>query len=79
MPVRLAELCGVHKQHLASFIDFGQARYGHPRNSSEYHIYYRIADESIYALCDLVCGNLAKRLAEQANLLGNLSGKKKKR
>jgi DNA-binding transcriptional ArsR family regulator len=29
-------------------------------------VYYRIADESIYALCDLVCGNIARRFAQQA-------------
>ena len=25
-------------------------------------VYYRIADESIYALCDLVCGNIARQM-----------------
>jgi hypothetical protein len=24
-------------------------------------VYYRIADESVYALCDLVCGNIGRR------------------
>lgn len=28
--------------------------------------YYRIADESVYALCDLVCGNVARRLERSA-------------
>lgn len=28
--------------------------------------YYRIADPSIYALCDLVCGNIARQLARDA-------------
>jgi DNA-binding transcriptional ArsR family regulator len=36
--------------------------------------YYRIADPSIYQLCDLVCGNLARRfertLAERAAFAG---------
>jgi DNA-binding transcriptional ArsR family regulator len=41
-------------------------------------VYYRIADESIYALCDLVCGNVAKRLEAQASLLGSLAPKKKR-
>lgn len=27
-------------------------------------VYYRIADESVYALCDLVCGNIGRRLTE---------------
>lgn len=28
--------------------------------------YYRIADPSVYALCDLVCGNIARRLEAAA-------------
>lgn len=24
-------------------------------------VYYRIADDSVYALCDLVCGSIARR------------------
>lgn len=28
--------------------------------------FYRIADESIYALCDLVCGNIGRRYARVA-------------
>ena len=30
-------------------------------------MYYRIADESVYALCDLVCGNLARRFERAAS------------
>lgn len=29
-------------------------------------VYYRIADESVYALCDLVCGNIARQLDQAA-------------
>ena len=29
-------------------------------------VYYRIADPSVYALCELVCGNLARRLLQAA-------------
>jgi DNA-binding transcriptional ArsR family regulator len=29
-------------------------------------VFYRIADESVYALCDLVCGNVAQQLERQA-------------
>ena len=30
-------------------------------------VYYRIADESVYALCDLVCGNIARQLERRAS------------
>jgi DNA-binding transcriptional ArsR family regulator len=33
-------------------------------------VYYRIADPAIYALCDLVCGNVARQLEAQAAALG---------
>ncbi|MBR7801132.1 ArsR/SmtB family transcription factor [Undibacterium fentianense] len=38
-------------------------------------VFYRIADSSIYALCDLVCGNVARQLESQANLLNALTPK----
>ena len=74
----LAELCECSQanisRHLSTLAKHGMVI----REARGTTVYYRIADESIYALCDLVCGNLAKRLLEQANLLGNLSGKKKR-
>jgi DNA-binding transcriptional ArsR family regulator len=38
-------------------------------------VFYRIADDAIYALCDLVCGNVARQLESQASLLGSLQNK----
>jgi len=29
-------------------------------------VYYRIADDSVYALCDLVCGNIARQFERAA-------------
>lgn len=37
------------------------------RESRGTAVYYRIADESVYALCDLVCGSIARQLAEAAS------------
>jgi DNA-binding transcriptional ArsR family regulator len=31
------------------------------RKSRGTSVYYRIADDQIYALCDLVCGNIARQ------------------
>ena len=58
----LAQLCGYTaaniSRHLAVLMQQGLvAREG--RGTS---VYYRIADDSVYALCDLVCGNIARRL-----------------
>lgn len=58
----LAQLCGYTSanisRHLAVLGKHGLvAREG--RGTS---VYYRIADDSVYALCDLVCGNIARQL-----------------
>lgn len=62
----LAELCGYTSanisRHLALLMQHGLvAREG--RGTS---VYYRVADDSVYALCDLVCGHIARRLERVA-------------
>jgi DNA-binding transcriptional ArsR family regulator len=62
----LAQLCGFTaaniSRHLALLTKQGLvAREG--RGTS---VYYRIADESVYALCDLVCGSIAKQFERAA-------------
>lgn len=36
------------------------------RESRGTSVYYRIADESVYALCDLVCGNIGRQIKRTA-------------
>ena len=36
------------------------------------HVHYAIADASVFALCEQVCGGLAQQLEELAELLGDL-------
>ncbi len=33
-------------------------------------VYYRIADESVFALCDLVCGSLKEKFTERSVMFG---------
>ena len=40
--------------------------------------YYRIADPSIYQLCDLVCSQLAQQFASKARLLGAPAGRQRR-
>jgi len=63
----LAQLAGTTSanvsRHLAQLMRHGLvAREG--RGTS---VYYRIADASVYRLCDLVCGSLARRLDQAAD------------
>ena len=57
----LAELCGCTlaniSRHLSQLTRHGLV----DRESRGTSAYYRIADPSVYALCDLVCGNIARQ------------------
>ncbi len=62
----LAQLCGFTaanvSRHLTLLLQHGLIE----RESRGTSVYYRIADESVFALCDLVCGSVAKQLERQA-------------
>jgi DNA-binding transcriptional ArsR family regulator len=62
----LAKLCGFTaanvSRHLALLTQHGLVE----RESRGTSVYYRIADESVYALCDLVCGSVARQLERHA-------------
>jgi len=62
----LAELCGYTpaniSRHLSMLVQQGLVE----RESRGTAVYYRIADPSVYALCDLVCGNIGRRFEEVA-------------
>jgi len=63
----LAQMCGYTSanvsRHLAMLTQHGLVA----RESRGTSAYYRIADESVYALCDLVCGNIARQLERTAH------------
>lgn len=63
----LAQLCGFTaaniSRHLAMLTQHGLVA----RESRGTSVYYRIADESVYALCDLVCGNIARQFERAAS------------
>jgi DNA-binding transcriptional ArsR family regulator len=62
----LAQLCSYSSanisRHLALLTQHGLVA----RESRGNSAYYSIADESVYALCDLVCGNIARRFERTA-------------
>ena len=66
----LAERCGCSQanvsRHLSTLAKHGLVA----REGRGTAVYYRIADPAIYALCDLVCGNVARQLETQAAELG---------
>lgn len=58
----IARLCGYTaaniSRHLALLMQHGFVE----RESRGTAVYYRIADPSVYALCDLVCGSIGRQL-----------------
>jgi DNA-binding transcriptional ArsR family regulator len=66
----LAQLCGYTSanisRHLAMLMQHGLVE----RESRGTAVYYRIADPSIFPLCDLVCGNIGRRLERTARARG---------
>jgi len=63
----LAQLCGFTSanvsRHLAMLTKQGLV----VRESRGTSVYYRIADDSVYALCDLVCGSIARQFERTAH------------
>jgi DNA-binding transcriptional ArsR family regulator len=59
----LAEQLGASQQnvskHLAVLVDSGMLA----RRKGGTHVYYRVADEGVFALCEQVCGSLQTHLA----------------
>ena len=58
----LAQLCGYTSANVSRHLAMLTQRGLVVRESRGTSAYYRIADESVYALCDLVCGNIARQL-----------------
>ena len=62
----LAQLCGYTaanvSRHLTMLTKHGMVA----RDTRGTSVYYRIADDQIYALCDLVCGNIARQFEQTA-------------
>jgi len=69
----LAEQLGTSQQnlskHLAVLVDAGMVA----RRKDGTHVYYRIADEGVFALCEQVCGSLQTHLATLSKLVGAAS------
>jgi DNA-binding transcriptional ArsR family regulator len=72
----LAQMCGFTaanvSRHLALMTQQGLVE----RESRGTSAYYRIADPSIFALCDLVCGNIARQMEKAAERRAAFSAQK---
>jgi DNA-binding transcriptional ArsR family regulator len=62
----LAEVCNCSAANVSRHLTLLMQRGLVEREARGTAVYYRIADKSVYALCDLVCGNIARRFEKHA-------------
>ncbi|MEK8029660.1 metalloregulator ArsR/SmtB family transcription factor [Ideonella sp. DXS29W] len=62
----LAQACGYTSANISRHLSMLMRHGLVARESRGTAVYYRIADESVYALCELVCGNIARQLDRSA-------------
>lgn len=62
----IALACGFTSANISRHLSVLMQRGLVQRESRGPAVYYRIADESVYALCDLVCGNIGRQMERAA-------------
>ncbi|WP_287877818.1 metalloregulator ArsR/SmtB family transcription factor [Acidovorax sp.] len=62
----LAQLCGYTAANVSRHLSLMTKQGLVAREGRGTSVYYRFADESVYALCDLVCDNIARQLERSA-------------
>ena len=62
----LAQACGYTSANISRHLAFLTKQGLVEKESRGTAVYYRIADASVYALCDLVCGNIARQFERAA-------------
>jgi len=62
----LAELCGYTSANISRHLAILSKHELVARESRGTSVYYSIADDSVYQLCDLVCGSILRQLEAKA-------------
>ena len=62
----LAQHCGYTSANISRHLAILSKNGLVAKDSRGTSVYYRIADESVYKLCDLVCGSILRQLEEKA-------------
>ena len=62
----LAHICGYTAANISRHLSLMTRQGMVARDVRGANVYYRLTDESVDALCDLVCGNIARRLEQAA-------------
>ena len=70
----LAQLCGYTAANVSRHLSLMTQQGLLERESRGTSVYYRIADASIFALCDLVCGHVARQFEKTADRRAAFNG-----
>jgi DNA-binding transcriptional ArsR family regulator len=62
----LAQSCGYTSANISRHLAILRTHGLVARDTRGTSVYYSIADESVYALCDLVCGSIARQFEQTA-------------
>lgn len=62
----LAQLCNYSSANVSRHLAMLQQHGLVARESRGNSVFYKIADDSVYELCDLVCGNIARQFERMA-------------
>ena len=62
----LAQACGYTAANISRHLSLMTKQGMVSREGRGTSVYYRLADDSVDALCDLVCGSIARRMEEAA-------------
>lgn len=65
----LAQECGYTAANISRHLSLMTKQGIVAREGRGTNVYYRLADESVDALCDLVCGSIARRLQRASDVL----------
>lgn len=71
----LAQLCGYTAANISRHLSLMTQQGFVERESRGTSVYYRIADPSVYALCDLVCDSIARQYERTAKQQQAMFGK----
>jgi DNA-binding transcriptional ArsR family regulator len=63
----IAQACGYTSANISRHLAFLTQQGLVVRESRGTSGFYRIADDSVYALCDLVCGNIARQIERKSD------------
>jgi DNA-binding transcriptional ArsR family regulator len=69
----LAQMCGYTAANVSRHLSLMTKNGLVTREGRGTSVYYRFADESVYALCDLVCDNIARQIARSESSRASFS------